>query len=234
MARLLEVLGELHHAVAEDAARAVTVSLLDLARAAGWCAGRRRCRRASWRCAPTLGEMLIPLSLTIRMMSRVGVAGVVHPLVGEAAGQRAVADDGHDLVVAALQVARGGHAERRRHRGAGVPGAEVVVRALVALQEAGDAARLAQRREGVVAAGEQLPGVGLVSDVPDDLVGRGIELVQQRDGQLDHAEAGADVAAGDGNALDQAIADLLRQLRELFPGNALEVGGAVDGSRAVT
>ena len=108
-------------------------------------------------------------------------------------------------------------------------GAELVVLALAALEEAGDAVLLPQRRERLVAAGEQLPGVGLVADVPDDLVAGGVELVEQRDGQLDHAEAGADVAAGDRAALDQALADLLGQLGKLVAAEALQVGGAVDG-----
>ena len=171
--------------------------------------------------APTLGEMDIPLSFTIEDDVAVGVAGVVHALVGEAAGERAVAHDGDDLVLLALEIARGGHAERGGHRGAGVAGAELVVLALVPLEEAGDAVPLAQRRERLVAPGEELPGVGLVADVPHDLVGRGVELVEQRDGQLDHAEAGADVAAGDGAALDQAVADLLRRA-----GGAGRGGGA--------
>ena len=68
-----------------------------------------------------------------------------------------------------------------------------------------------------------------MADVPDDLVGGRIELVEQRDAQLDHAEAGPDVAAGDGAALDQPVADLLGELGELLAAEALEVGGGVDG-----
>ena len=115
-----------------------------------------------------------------------------------------------------------------------MPGAELVVLALAALEEARDAAGLAQRGEAVVAAGQQLPGVGLVTDVPEHLVGGRVELVQQRDGELHHAEAGADVPAGLRAALDQALADLRGQLGKLVAPQALEIGGAVDGGRAVT
>ena len=38
--------------------------------------------------------------------------------------------------------------------------------------------------------------------------------------QLDHAEAGADVTAGDRAALDQAVADLLGQLGKLVAAEA--------------
>ena len=89
--------------------------------------------------APTLGAIDISLSLTIRMMSRSEWPALFMPFVREAAGERAVADDGDHLVALALEVARGGHAERGRHGGGGVAGAEGVVLALGALEEAGDA-----------------------------------------------------------------------------------------------
>jgi hypothetical protein len=67
-----------------------------------------------------------------------------------------------------------------------------------------------------------------VAYVPDDFVGRGIELVQQRYGELDHPEAGADVAAGDRAALDEPVPNLLGQLGELVAAQTLEVLGRLD------
>ena len=54
-----------------------------------------------------------------------------------------------------------------------------------------------------------------MAHVPDHLVAGRVELIEQRDGQLDHAQARADVAARDGAALDQPVTDLLCQLGEL-------------------
>ena len=66
-----------------------------------------------------------------------GMAGVVQPLVGEATAQRAVAENGDDFeVLLADDVARRGHAERRRDRRARVSRAKGVVLALRALQKA--------------------------------------------------------------------------------------------------
>jgi hypothetical protein len=76
-----------------------------------------------------------------------------------------------------------------------VAGAERVVLALGALEEARDPLLLPQRLHPVVAPGEQLVRVRLVPHVPHELVARRLERVVQRDGQLDHAEPGADVAA---------------------------------------
>ena len=92
---------------------------------------------------------------------------------------------------------------------------------------------LPEARERVVPAGEQLPGVRLVADVPDDLVPGRIELVEQRDAQLDDTEARADVAAGHRDALDEAVADLLGELGELVAAEALQVGGGLDGRESV-
>ena len=151
------------------------------------------------------------MSLSLRMtISRECIAaGVVHRLVGHAGAHRAVADDGDDVVVVAAEVARHRQAQRRRDRGGGVRGAERIVVALGALGEAGQAAALAQGADAVAAAGEDLVRIGLVADVPDQLVVGRVEHVVERDRQLDHAEAGAEMAAGDGNDADRFLAQLV-------------------------
>jgi len=63
-------------------------------------------------------------------------------------------------------------------------------------EEAGEAALGPQGVEAVVPAGEQLPGVGLMPDVPEDLVGRGVEDIEQRDREFHHPEGRPDVAPG--------------------------------------
>src|SRR5205807_8461401 len=90
-------------------------------------------------------------------------------------------------------------AEGRRQPGAGVAGAEHVVLAFRPPQEPAEPARLAQRREAIVAAGEDFPRIALVPDVPDDLVARRVERATQRHRQLDHAEPRPDVPAGLGD-----------------------------------
>jgi hypothetical protein len=51
-------------------------------------------------------------------------------------------------------------------------------------------------RHALAAAGQDLVGVGLVADVPDQPVVRRVEDVMQGDGQFDRAEVGRQVAAG--------------------------------------
>ena len=61
--------------------------------------------------------------------------------------------------------------------------------------------------------GEELVRIALMPDVPDELVARRVEGVVQRDGQLDDAEAGADVAAGARADVDEARAHVVGELR---------------------
>ena len=224
---LLHVLGEVHDALAEHATEGDRHPLDLLAHTVGARVGHDPAEHLADRA--DVGGDGHPVVVHDQNDVAIGVAGVVHALVGETAGEGAVAHDGDDLVLLTAEIARGGHAEGGGDRRARVTGAELVVLALVPLEKAGDAVPLAERRERIVAPGEELPGVGLVAHVPHDLVGRGVELVEQRDGELDHAEARADVAAGDGAALDQAVPDLLRELGELLALEALEVGGRLDG-----
>ena len=94
-------------------------------------------------------------------------------------------------------------------------GAERVVFALGALGEAGQPAALAQRADAVAAAGQDLVRIGLMADVPDQAVARGVEDVVQGDRQLDHAEPGAEMAAGDRDRIDGLGAQLVGDLPEL-------------------
>ncbi len=70
--------------------------------------------------------------------------------------------------------------------------------------------------------------VGLVPDVPEDLVRRGIEQRVQRDGDLAGAEVRAEVPADLAHRVDQQLAHLLGDLGELGVGQRVEVLGAFD------
>ena len=81
------------------------------------------------------------------------------------------------------------------------------------------------RAEAVAPAGEELVRVALVPDVPDDLVARALQHAVQRDGELDGAEAGGEVAAGLADAGEDGLADLVCEQREFSLGELSEVGG---------
>ena len=73
--------------------------------------------------------------------------------------------------------------------------------------------------------------IGLVPDVPDQEVARGVEEVVQGDRQLDRAEVRGEVAAGLRDRADDLVAQLVGELRQLLagePSQLLRVGGAIE------
>ena len=100
--------------------------------------------------------------------------------------------------------------------------------ALRALGEAGKPAALAQRADAVAPAGEDLVRIGLMADVPDQAVSRRVEDVVQRDGELDHAEAGAEMPAGDRDGVDRLLAQLVGDLAQLIRWQPPQIGRCLD------
>ena len=86
-------------------------------------------------------------------------------------------------------------------------------------------------RHAFAPAGQNLVRVGLVADIPHQPVARGVEHVVQRDGQLDRAEVGGQMAAGLGDRLDQERAQFVGQLGQLLrPGAQRPARGIEQGS----
>src|SRR5580658_9811325 len=83
--------------------------------------------------------------------------------------------------------------------------------------------------ELVPAPGEDLMAVGLMSDVPYQLVIRCVENEMQRHCQLYHAQAGRKVSAMDTHRIDNELAELVAKLLQLLPAQFLEVGRGIDG-----
>ena len=153
---------------------------------------------------------------------------VVERLPGHAAGQRPVADHRDDVpVLAADRVGLGqpvGVAQRGRRVASSRPR-----RARLGLARvAADPALAAQPVELAGPAGEHLVDVGLVAGVPDDPVARGVEGAVDGQGQLDHAEVGAEVPADRRARGHQQVADLGRQGLELVVGEPAEVARTGD------
>ena len=67
-----------------------------------------------------------------------------------------------------------------------------------------------------------------MADVPDDPVARGVEHVVQGDREFDHAEAGAEMAAGDGDRIDRLGAQFVGDLPKLALFELPQIVGGVD------
>ncbi len=157
---------------------------------------------------------------------RAQVPGLVERLEGDPAREGAVAEDADDVAAAVPGDALGlDQAEPVADRRRRVTGADDVVRRFGTLREAGEAAVLADGPEAVAASREQLVRVALVAHVPDDLVLGALQDAVQRDGELDGAQAGGEMAAGLADAGEDGLADLVGEQRQFTLGESLEVGG---------
>src|SRR6478752_7619641 len=107
--------------------------------------------------------------------------------------------------------------------------AKGIVFALVAAQVAREAAELLDGAEFVTPPRNQLVRVGLVADIPDEDVVRGIEGDVEREGQLNGPQIRSKVSAAERHRFDDLLAHLLRQQGEVFGRKRLELRGLVNG-----
>ena len=143
--------------------------------------------------------------------------GVVQRLEGHTAGQGAVPDHGDHVEVLSPEVPGSGEPQPRRDRSGAVAGVERVALALSAPGKARDPPVGADAVEVLPPAGEYLVGVGLMPDVPDQLVLRQVEYEMQGHGELHHAHVGGQMAPCAADLLQNERTDLLRQFR-VVPG----------------
>ena len=95
-------------------------------------------------------------------------------------------------------------------------GAKTIMRAFFPEREPHRPASLANFVEHLPPASQQLVNVNLMAHIPNEPIFGSREDFVQCDGQLDHPEVGAEVAAGLAEGGDQFIADFLGQRRQLL------------------
>ena len=141
-------------------------------------------------------------------------AGVVEGLKGHPAGHRPVPHHGGDAAVFILEFGGGGHSESGGNGGAGMPGAEAVMRIFVAGEESGDAPPFADGFQLFAPSSEDFVRVGLMPDIPDDpVIGRLISAMQ-RDGEFNRAEVGGEMPPHAKNGLNDERAGLVGEFRQ--------------------
>ena len=193
-----------------------------LERAAGIQAGQIGRERADWR-----GDRhLVVVQDHDQPLAQ--MARVVQRLEGHARAHGAVADHGNRIAPIAAQIARHRKAQSRTDRGAGMARAEGVIGAFGPFREPRQPAAHAQGTDAVAPPGQDLVGIALVAHVPDDLVARRIEHRMQRHGQFHHAQARAQMPAGDADRADRLGAQFVGKLAQFAIAQRLEVRGQRD------
>ena len=155
-------------------------------------------------------------------------AGIVERLERHPRAHRAVADHRDDAPVLPAALRGDRHAERGGDRRRRVCGAERVVLALASAREPRGTARHPELRHLRAAARQDLVGIRLVADVPDDPVARSVVDVVERDRELDGAEIRRQMAAGARDAREQERAQLARELRQAVAIEPAQPGRVVD------
>ena len=140
-------------------------------------------------------------------------AGVIQRFEGHAGRQRTIADNGHDAAILAALRSRDGHSQSRADRGAGVTDAESVVFALAAGGERRQPCVLLDGMQLLPPAGQHFVRISLVANIPDQAVIGGVEHVMKGNRELYGAQSCGKMPAAGGDALNQKLAQLLRQIR---------------------
>ena len=151
--------------------------------------------------------------------------GIVEALKRQAARKRAVANNGDDVVRIARQVTSVRQAAAQAHRRGGMAHGEQVVLGLVGIGKARGLAKALRIDISVRAPSQRLVGVGLVRNVKENLVDRGVKHAMERDRKLNDAQVGGNVPADGGGAFEDGVANLVAELRELGTIKSLDVLG---------
>ena len=105
---------------------------------------------------------------------------------------------------------------------------KIVVGTLLALGKARDAVLETQSIKFFKSARQQLVGVALVTDVPDDTVLREMKAAVKRHRQLNNTQVRGKMSPVDRNYLDELLPDLGAQSGDLLLGDALDVLGRMN------
>ena len=151
------------------------------------------------------------------------LSGVRQPLVGQAAGECAVADQSNDVIILSHERARPRHTQRNGDRRGGMACYECIVHTLIRLREAGDAAELPQRRKRFAPPGQKLVHIALVSDVEYEPVALGIVDTVDCDRKLHRTEVRGEMSAGFRKTLHQERTKFRTQLRNFSRRQRLQV-----------
>ena len=124
------------------------------------------------------------------------VPGVGEALIGQASRERAVADEGQDVVLLPHLRPGVGHAHRHRHGVGGMARDERVMDALRRLGKAGQPAKGAQGFHRLPASGQHLVDIALVPHIEEDAVPAGVKDPVDGHRDLHRTQVGPQMPSG--------------------------------------
>ena len=86
-----------------------------------------------------------------------------------------------------------------------------IILALLEFRKTAQALMLSECMKTILPSGDELMGIGLVTDIPDQFVTRGIEDIVEGDGQFNDPQARGQMAAGLCHGRDDNLSDIRSQ-----------------------
>ncbi|MNM38346.1 hypothetical protein D3C81_490960 [compost metagenome] len=145
---------------------------------------------------------------------RVDVPGVVHGFKRHAGGDRAVANHADRAAILAFTLRGNRHAEAGADRGRRVANRQHVIFTLSTPGKRVQAVFLADGGNPVATAGQNFMRVGLVANVPYQMIEGCVVNIVQCHRQFDGTQPGRKVAAGAADAVQQVLPQFVTQLRQ--------------------
>ncbi len=115
-------------------------------------------------------------------------SSVMQTFERHAGRHRPITDDTHDFMFLLQLLTAFYHTKSSRHPSPGMSSIECVVFTFFPLAEPAQPSVLAKRMELFAATGQEFMRIGLVTGVPDNLVGRRIEEILQGNRELNHTQ----------------------------------------------
>ena len=143
-------------------------------------------------------------------------SGIVQSLECQTSCQSSVTDEGYSFLSKSLHLCGLGKSQCGRNGGGGMTDPECIIFAFGTLGKSADTVLHAVLAESFTTTGDYLVGIGLVSDVEHELVGRSVEYIVQTDDELHGAEAWSEMSGIDGAAFDHVAADFSTESAQLF------------------
>ena len=147
----------------------------------------------------------------------------VKALEREPARERSVANHGDYAIILVFKVASLRHTASKAYRRGGVPHGEQVMFGFIGIGETRKPAEFRWIEIVARTTREHLMSIGLMRNIEDDLVVRGIEYTVQSHRQLDDAQIGPNVTSHRSGAHQNGATDLLAKNRQVTRLEVLDV-----------
>ena len=129
------------------------------------------------------------------------IPAVVHCLKGHTGGDRAVADHTDGFAVASLTGSGNRHPDTGTDGGGGVTNTQNIIFTLFTPRESMQPVFMADGVNAVTAPGQDLVRIGLVADIPDQVIKRSLIDIMECHGQFNRAQTGGEMPAGTADAV---------------------------------